>query len=209
MKYPQAADHYLDSIHGRALLKMGFIVAPSCNDCHGVHDIKRGVDRDSPIHHANVAKTCGKCHVGIEEIYNQSVHGQMLSQGDRRAGLHGLPHARMKWRSRKTATSKWPATSAAANATKDRLNIIATPITARPWPSANPMSPPMSPPATTATATTTCSPQDPRRGSPKANILATCQQCHPKATAGFTGYRPHANPLDRENYPMLNWCSSS
>ena len=74
----------MDSIHGRALLKMGLIVAPSCNDCHGVHDIKRSVDRNSPINHANVAKTCGKCHVGVEEIYNKSVHGQLLAKGDER-----------------------------------------------------------------------------------------------------------------------------
>jgi len=67
MKYPEAAAQYLDSIHGRALLKMGLIVAPSCNDCHGVHNIKRAVDRDSPIHPSNVAKTCGKCHVRIEQ----------------------------------------------------------------------------------------------------------------------------------------------
>src|SRR5260221_4018491 len=37
MKNPEAAAQYRDSIHGRALLKMGLIVAPSCNDCHGVH----------------------------------------------------------------------------------------------------------------------------------------------------------------------------
>ncbi len=57
MNHPEAASHYAESIHGRALLKMGLVVAPSCNDCHGVHDIKRGVDRDAPIHHANIAKT--------------------------------------------------------------------------------------------------------------------------------------------------------
>jgi len=84
MKYPEAAAQYKDSIHGRALLKMGLIVAPSCNDCHGVHDIKRGVDRDAPINHANVAKTCGKCHVGIEQTYAKSVHGQLLAKGDKR-----------------------------------------------------------------------------------------------------------------------------
>ena len=73
----------------RALLKMGLIVAPSCDDCHGVHDIKRAVDRDSPINHANVAKTCGKCHVGIEETYDKSIHGQLLAKGrPARAGLH-------------------------------------------------------------------------------------------------------------------------
>ena len=32
MKHPEAASQYMDSIHGRALLKLGLIVAPSCND---------------------------------------------------------------------------------------------------------------------------------------------------------------------------------
>ena len=41
MGHPEAASQYMESIHGQALLKMGLIVAPSCDDCHGVHDIKR------------------------------------------------------------------------------------------------------------------------------------------------------------------------
>jgi hypothetical protein len=84
IEFPEAANQYMDSIHGNALLKMGLIVAPSCDDCHGVHNIKRSVDRDSPINHANVAKTCGKCHVGIEATYDKSVHGQLLAKGDPR-----------------------------------------------------------------------------------------------------------------------------
>ena len=91
----------MDSIHGNALLKMGLIVAPSCDDCHGVHTIKRSVDRDSPINHANVARTCGKCHVGIETTYDQSVHGQLLAKGDPRGPVcinchsaHEIVHSR-------------------------------------------------------------------------------------------------------------------
>ena len=41
IEFPEAANQYMDSIHGTALLKMGLIVAPSCNDCHGAHKIKR------------------------------------------------------------------------------------------------------------------------------------------------------------------------
>jgi hypothetical protein len=108
----------MDSIHGKALLKMGLIVAPSCNDCHGVHDIKRSVDRDSPIHHANISKTCGACHVTVEEIYNASVHGQLLRK--RAKPVPSAPTATAPTRSnrRSTATSRWPATGAAASAMK-------------------------------------------------------------------------------------------
>lgn len=35
------------------------------------------------------------------------------------------------------------------------------------------------------------------------NILTTCQECHPKASPGFTGYLPHADTQDRANYPLL------
>ena len=92
MKYPHVASQYGDSIHGRALLQMGLILAPSCNDCHGVHDIKRSVDRSSTVNHANVAATCGKCHLGIERTYNDSIHGQILAKGEPdRPGLHRLP----------------------------------------------------------------------------------------------------------------------
>jgi len=76
----EAAGHYLDSIHGRAMVKMGLVVAPSCNDCHGVHDIKRSIDKASHTNHVNIAKTCGNCHYGIEETYNASVHGQLLGK---------------------------------------------------------------------------------------------------------------------------------
>ena len=47
-------------------------------------------------------------------------------------------------------------------------------------------------------------PSNPRSHLSKTNILATCQQCHPGATVGFTEYQPHANPLDGKNYPLLH-----
>ncbi|MCK6501311.1 MAG: cytochrome b/b6 domain-containing protein, partial [Nitrospira sp.] len=45
---------------------------------------------------------------------------------------------------------------------------------------------------------------DPKSRLSKENIVKTCQTCHPDANVGFTGYRPHANPLDGENYPALH-----
>jgi len=47
-------------------------------------------------------------------------------------------------------------------------------------------------------------PTNPASRLSKTNILTTCRQCHPRATIGFTEYEPHANPLDRENYPALH-----
>ena len=47
-------------------------------------------------------------------------------------------------------------------------------------------------------------PSDPASRLSKTNILATCQQCHPGATPASPNTRPHANPLDGKNYPLLH-----
>ena len=197
MNYPEVAAQYMDSIHGKALLKMGLIVAPSCNDCHGVHDIKRAVDRDSPINHANVAKTCGKCHVGVEETYDQSIHGHCWEGRSARAGLHRLPYRPSRSTPPRTAISRWPATSVAANATRTGWSITGTPITARPWRWASRTSPP--------SGRLLRLPRPPRCAAAFRPALRTCprptswpraSKCHPGATAKFTEYDPHANPQD-------------
>jgi predicted CXXCH cytochrome family protein len=60
---------YLADFHGMAAtLQKGKKVrgqgrlAPGCTDCHGVHDIQKADDPNSPVVQANLAKTCQKCH---------------------------------------------------------------------------------------------------------------------------------------------------
>jgi hypothetical protein len=186
MSIPEAAAQYMDSIHGRALLKMGLIVAPSCNDCHGVHDIKRAWTATRPINHANVAKTCGKCHVGIEETYNKSVHGQLLAKGDKRGPVCTIATPRTK--SNPNGQFQGSATSAAANATRTGWSITATPTTARPWPWASRTSPRrgrllrLPRPSRRAAAVQPASHlSKPTSWPPASNVI-------PGATIGFTEY---------------------
>jgi len=83
--YDTAVADFVDSIHGKALLVDGLIVAPSCNDCHGVHDILPHTDPDSRISRNMVPTTCGNCHVLVEDIFNASVHGELLESHDTNA----------------------------------------------------------------------------------------------------------------------------
>ena len=46
---------------------------------------------------------------------------------------------------------------------------------------------------------------DPQSSVYATNLLATCQRCHPNATAGFARYRPHGDPRDRAKFPVLYW----
>ncbi len=205
MKYPEAASQYLDSIHGRALLKMGLIVAPSCNDCHGVHDIKRAVDRESPINHINVAKTCGKCHVGIEETYDKSIHGQLLAKGDKRGPVCTDCHTSHEVETPKNGHFKMASDQRCGKCHQDRLTHYRDTYHGKAMALGKPNV------ASDVAACYDCHghhdvlpPSNPASRLSRTNILTTCQQCHPKAKIGFTEYKPHANPLDGEHYPLLH-----
>jgi cytochrome b subunit of formate dehydrogenase len=204
MRYPQAANQYQESIHGRALMEMGLIVAPSCNDCHGVHDIKRAVDRDSPIHGGNVAKTCGKCHVKVEEIYNQSVHGRLVTQG-KNGPVCSDCHTAHEVETPKNGHFKMASDKRCGKCHEDRLEHYRDTYHGKAMALGKPNV------ASDVAACYDCHghhdvlpPSDPKSRLSKQNILGTCKRCHPNATEGFTSYQPHANPLDRKNYPALN-----
>jgi cytochrome b subunit of formate dehydrogenase len=59
---------YADSYHGLAL-REGSLTAANCASCHGVHDILRSSDPRSTVNAANLAKTCGQCHTGVNEKF--------------------------------------------------------------------------------------------------------------------------------------------
>jgi cytochrome b subunit of formate dehydrogenase len=205
MKYPQAAAQYQESIHGRALMEMGLIVAPSCNDCHGVHDIKRAVDRNSPIHEANVAKTCGQCHVKVEAIYNQSVHGQLVLKGDNRGPVCTDCHTAHEVEPPRNGHFKMASDKRCGRCHQDRLTHYRDTYHGKAMALGKPNI------ASDVAACYDCHghhdvlpPSNPASRLSQANILVTCQKCHPKATVGFTQYKPHANPLDKQNYPVLH-----
>jgi cytochrome b subunit of formate dehydrogenase/mono/diheme cytochrome c family protein len=205
IKLPQAAAQYMDSIHGQALIKMGLIVAPSCDDCHGVHDIKRAVDRDSPINHANVAKTCGKCHYGVEKTYDQSIHGQLLARGDPRGPVCTDCHTAHDIVNPEGNNFKAISDERCGKCHADRLAGYRDTYHGKAMALGKPNAAPE------VAACYDCHgyhdilpPSDPRSRLSKTNILATCQQCHPSATIKFTEYKPHANPMDAKHYPLLH-----
>ena len=205
IEFPEAASQYMDSIHGRALLKMGLIVAPSCNDCHGAHGIKRSVDRDSPINHANVAQTCGKCHVGIEETYNQSIHGQLLAKGDQRGPVCIDCHSAHEIVNPTGNNFKAISDVRCGKCHVDRLEHYRETYHGKAMLLGKPNAAPE------VAACYDCHgfhdvlpAANPASHLSQTNILATCQKCHAGATIGFTEYRPHANPLDKKNYPLLH-----
>jgi predicted CXXCH cytochrome family protein len=201
-----AASNYLDSIHGKALLKMGLIVAPSCNNCHGVHDIKRSVDRSSRTNHANIAATCGECHVGIQAIYDQSVHGQLLAKHDRRGPVCSDCHSAHQIEEPNTVHFKAQSDQVCGKCHEDRLAHYRETYHGKAMALGRPNV------ASDVAACYDCHGShdvfpvsDPRSHLSKGRIVATCQQCHPGVGVKFTEYQPHADPTDAKHYPVLHY----
>ncbi len=77
---------YTTSIHGVELANDN-PDTPACTDCHGVHDILRPGDPESPVHSTHVVETCSECHAAVAladkydfsalrvDSYEESFHG--------------------------------------------------------------------------------------------------------------------------------------
>jgi cytochrome b subunit of formate dehydrogenase len=78
-------NQYLDSVHGRALVQGGLAVSATCVSCHGSHKVLTSANATSTVNRANIASTCSKCHTGISEVFARSVHGQLVSRGEKAA----------------------------------------------------------------------------------------------------------------------------
>ncbi|MFA6570536.1 MAG: hypothetical protein WCT77_04795 [Bacteroidota bacterium] len=89
--HTEVGDDYKQSFHG-ILLSRGDQNAPSCEDCHGSHNILKRMDERSTVFPLNIPKLCSRCHQegkqtqryfkGGEHLitvhYSESIHGKGL-----------------------------------------------------------------------------------------------------------------------------------
>jgi cytochrome b subunit of formate dehydrogenase len=97
--HAEAHDAFLQSTHAKAS-KTGRTPAANCEDCHGgVHEVLPASDPKSPVNHANIPYTCGRCH-GQKFLmeqngqstqpfvsYQESVHGRAVEKGSEKAAV--------------------------------------------------------------------------------------------------------------------------
>lgn len=91
MCHDVAEEEFYAGIHGRAL-RRGAPYAPTCSECHGVHNILPPSNINSRTYKMNIPVMCGKCHregAPVARVYNipehdilsnysQSIHGEGL-----------------------------------------------------------------------------------------------------------------------------------
>jgi hypothetical protein len=195
---------YHDSIHYKAREQMGLVVAPSCADCHGRHDIQPKSAPSSRVARRNIPATCGSCHQGITEKYDAGIHAAALRKGDTRAPIcadchtaHGVQRVdNESWRlgvARECGTCHMEVVESFTRTFHGKVTQLGfTRVAAcADCHGAHDILPRSNPASMVAAG----------------HLVKTCAKCHPGANANFVKYDPHPNPRNRQRNPALWWIS--
>jgi len=193
---------YMDSIHGFSLTRDGLLVAANCSSCHGSHSILSSKNPQSKTNRANIAATCGTCHVGPLQAFSSSIHGQKLQAGSTTAPACTSCHTAHQISKVGTAEWQMKTTATCGGCHQDQfatyhdtfhaqVSSLGYQATARCWDchgyhDIRPAS-------------------DPKSMIAPAQLTTTCGKCHAGANASFVKYDPHANSHDRAQYPALHY----
>jgi hypothetical protein len=195
-------EHYTESIHGKGLLKSGLVVTATCTNCHTPHGALPKSDAASSVHPDRVADTCGRCHHGIHDVFERSVHRRhdRESAADvptcadchsahtiRRADTDGFKLDIMQ----RCGRCHERIASTYFDTYHGKVSQLGYTKTAKCYDchGAHDIQPV----------------SDPRSHLSRENVVETCQKCHPGATRRFAGYLTHATHHDPDTYPWLYW----
>jgi predicted CXXCH cytochrome family protein len=204
----------LDSMHAQ-VAEAGNLNAPVCTDCHGEHYVR---PPDQP--RAQISTTCGKCHSEINQEYSQSIHGSVLLGQDNPDvpvctdchGVHNIQDPR-------TAQFRvdTPDLCARCHANADLMakyglsadvyglydlswHGVDIAVYKSQWPTIWHESAVCTDCHGVHNIRTT---DDPASSVNPANLLATCQKCHPGVGPNWTGAWTGHNKIDPERTPYL------
>ena len=196
----QIVSHYTMSIHGKGLLKSGLVVTAMCTDCHTAHMPLPISDPESSVNRKNIADTCGRCHFGIEEKFNSSIHSPLVSKTEKELPVcsdchnaHNISRTDIDdfvlnimetcgYCHKEIATTYFDTYHGKVS----KLGSVGA-AKCHNCHGAHDVLPV----------------NDPESHLSRQNIVATCGQCHPGSNKRFTGYLTHATHHDPVKYPIL------
>ena len=192
--------HFAESIHGKGLSKSGLTVTATCTDCHSKHLILPKNESESTVNHLNVSKTCGKCHHGIEEQFDKSIHSPLVSNSDKTLPGCNNCHSAHEIKRADTEGFKLEIMQQCGQCHEKiaetyfdtyhgKVSQLGYTKTAKCYDchGAHDILPVTNPASHLS----------------RKNVVETCQKCHPNANRQFAGYFTHATHHDPEKYPVL------
>lgn len=193
---------YVESIHGKGLVKSGLTVTATCTDCHTAHRELPHTAPNSSVNRHNISATCGNCHYGIQEQFEKSVHSPNVTKTDKELPVCFDCHTAHKIRRTDQDGFKLSIMDQCGRCHKEiaktyfdtyhgKVSQLGYTKTAKCYdchgahdilPVSNPAS-----------------------HLSRENVVATCGKCHEGANRQFAGYFTHATHHDPNKYPWLFW----
>jgi predicted CXXCH cytochrome family protein len=204
----------LDSIHAQQIAA-GNWNAAICTDCHSAHDT---TPPDQP--RAKIPRTCSKCHSAIYNEYLESVHGEALTEESNPdvptcVDCHGVhnqedPRTTQFRLNSPLLCAECHADKALMNKYDISTNVFDTYVsdfhgtTITLFERQSPDLPTNKPVCYDCHGVHNMKrAEDPESQVFQANLLETCQKCHPDATQDFSAsWLSHYEP-DAERYPIV------
>ncbi len=198
----QIIERYTESIHGKGLMKSGLTVTAMCSNCHTPHSVLPRSDTLSSVNPRNLPKTCGKCHHGIEEQFQKSVHSKLVSKSDKELPVCDDCHTAHKIKRADSQGFKLEIMQQCGRCHEKiaetyfdtyhgKVSQLGYTKTAKCYDCHG--------------AHDILPVADPKSHLSHDNVVGTCQKCHEGATRRFAGYLTHATHHDPEKYPFLFW----
>ena len=193
-------EHYTDSIHGKGLLKSGLTVTATCTSCHTAHGVLPVKDAESTVNPNNVPTTCGQCHHGIEEQFENSIHSKRVAKTNKELPVCSDCHTAHSIRRTDEDVFRLDIMSKCGRCHQEiaqtyfdtyhgKVSRLGYAKTAKCYDCHG--------------AHDVLPVTDPRSHLSRANVAETCQKCHAGATRRFAGYLTHATHHDPRKYPFL------
>jgi uncharacterized protein with PIN domain len=195
-------EHYTESIHGKGLMKSGLTVTAMCTSCHTAHSVLPKVDAASSVNRVNIPGTCGRCHHGIQEQFQQSIHATLVGKTGKELPVCSDCHSAHTIRRADDTGFKLDIMSKCGRCHEDiaetyfdtyhgKVSQLGYTKTAKCYDCHG--------------AHDILRSSDPRSHLSHDNVVETCRKCHSGATRRFAGYLTHATHHDPEKYPFLFW----
>jgi cytochrome b subunit of formate dehydrogenase len=202
---------YLDSVHGRAVMRSGLTTAATCADCHDHHEVLAVKAPGSRTHRDLIPRTCGTCHLGVIETYRTSIHGQLLEAGDERGPVctdchtaHAITHANTP-RFVRDIVSECGDCHDRPEMIKGRRASFYRTYRSSYHGQVHKLGSMRAARCSDCHGAHDILPiSDEASRLHERNLLATCRSCHENAPAKFASFDPHADYLDSDRYPVLH-----
>lgn len=196
----QIVERYTESIHGKGLLKSGLTVTATCTDCHTAHGVLPMKDPESSVNPKNVPGTCGRCHHGIEEKFESSIHVTMIGKTEKPLPVCNDCHSAHTVRRADSEGFKLEIMTQCGRCHEQiartyfdtyhgKVSQLGYTKTAKCYDCHG--------------AHDILPPSDVRSHLSRENVVETCKKCHPGANRQFAGYLTHATHHDPQKYPYL------